>query len=657
MCGICGVLEFSPGRLPEEALHQAIGSMNAAMVHRGPDDDGSFVDGHCGLGMRRLSIIGVQNGRQPIFNEDRSVVLVMNGEIYNYRQLRSDLEKRDHVFSTDSDAEVIVHLYEEDEGKFVDPLRGMFAIALWDRARQRLVLVRDRPGKKPLYWAESQGRLIFGSEIKAIHASGLVKKEFDPSGLESYLCFGYVVGEGTLFREVKKIPAAHMQIWEAGRHELCRYWNLPRPDEAQLFGREALKTASDHVRELLEESVRKRLMSEVPLGAFLSGGVDSSAIVALARKLSVEPIHTFSVGVSEASIDESEKARTVAEHLGTVHHALRIETCTLDLLREINLQYDEPAADPAAVPTYCLSRFARRHITVALTGEGGDEVFAGYRHHAYSRKLDQWDQRLLGLGLVARGAQILARGVNSRLSKALWLAGLPAGKRVRGWTSAFTDKELSVLVRSGVTDESRAACFDSSIEEWETRNGPVDAVTRLLYFDAVSGLADQLLMKVDKMTMAASLEARCPLLDQELVEYAATLPTPYKLGPEGGKLVFRKAIRGLIPEEILNLPKQGFDMPLNDWYRGHLEPAVDSFILSDSSPLTEWLDRPAVDSLWRGNQKERSDRSQLQVWRLLNLAVWLELHWPRGLLEETGSSSELTRSLDQAISGDQFSAS
>ncbi len=633
MCGICGVIN-----LHGAPAAQVLGAMNDQMVHRGPDDGDAIYHGSVGIGMRRLSIIGVDNGHQPIYNESGDIALVMNGEIYNYLELKAGLEERGHRFATASDAEVAVHLYEEEGPEFIAQLQGMFALALHDRRRQRVYIYRDRPGKKPLYFAEADDHLIFASEIKALHASGLLPKELEPRGLRSYLAYGFVVGDGTLFRGVRKLPAAHrLEIDLKGKPTIGvqRFWDqstiAPGCDDS-------FETAAERLRHLLEEAVRKRLMSEVPLGAFLSGGVDSSAIVAVMRRHFDQPLQTFSVGFADRRLNELPHARQVAELFDCRHHELLLRGVNLPLLRDINHYYDEPVGDPAAVPTYCLATFARRHITVTLTGEGGDEIFAGYPHHRHSRRLAALHRRLPGLRLVARLAGVgegALRGLTpARLWKALWLVGLPLGEEARGWSAAFTDHELGRLLTPEASRKSPLGAVAQPLLELRQRVAHLDPLSQLLYVDARSGLADQLLMKVDKMGMAASLEARCPLLDQDLVEYAAGLPSDMKLNADGGKRVLRRALEGLIPDSILERPKQGFDVPLDGWLQDDLRPAVERLLLAQDSPVGRWVEVATVRALWRAYQARPSSRTGFQLWRLLNLALWLDMHWPGGPLQE-----------------------
>ena len=632
MCGISGMFSLGSGTLPD-----TLEAMNDSLKHRGPDEAGYFRRQGIGLAMRRLSIIGVDDGHQPIFNENRDVTLVFNGEIYNYRSLKESLKEAGHRFSTHSDVEVVVHLYEDCGDAFIDRIQGMFSLALYDRRRDRLLLARDRSGQKPLYYALAQGCLIFGSEIKAIHASGMLPKDLDQGALKSFLAYGFVVGENTLFRGVRKLPAGHSLAAADGETTLRQYWDLPLTEGPPT----SPEDAATRVRELLEAAVHKRLMSEVPLGAFLSGGIDSSAVVALMAP-HLDSVQTFCVGFEDSRFDELPHARAVANHFGTRHHELILRGCNLGLLRDLNWHYDEPAGDPAAVPTYCLARFARQHITVALTGEGGDETFAGYPHHRNALRVGRLEARLPVIGTLARCISRLEGRLGglgkARFWKAAWIAGLPTAERHRGWVAATTDSELERLLhpdlRAGAHNGSLTAPFLAASAKVSDRH----LLDQLLYVDSKLSLADQLLMKVDKTTMAASLEARCPLLDQDLLEYAMALPTNLKLATSGGgKVVLRQALRGLVPDDVLDRPKQGFDVPLETWLLRDLEDAVTNGLLAGNAPVSKFLDLGSVRRTWHRFKIRRDMRSSKQIWRLLNLAVWHDIHWPSGWLEELPS--------------------
>ncbi|MFI5365822.1 MAG: asparagine synthase (glutamine-hydrolyzing) [Candidatus Binatia bacterium] len=639
MCGIAGIFALDARPIPEGAL----APMNAAMIHRGPDEEGFFSDGVAGLAMRRLSIIGLGNGRQPIFNEDGSIAIVMNGEIYNYRDLKAQLERQGHTFKTGSDVEVAVHLYEERGPDFVNELRGMFAYALYDSRRRSLFLGRDRAGKKPLYYAVHNGRLVFASEIKALHASGLLAKELDPHALESYLAQGFVVGERTLFAHVRKLAAGCMLKATRAGIEVERYWDLPMPQATVV----RFEDAAVRVRELLEEAVRIRLMSEVPLGAFLSGGVDSSAVVSIMSRQLGTPVETFAVGFDHPEFDELVYARTAAALYGTHHHELVIRGCSPELLREINWYHDEPAADPATVPTFCLARFSRQHVTVALTGEGGDELFAGYRHYRLHRRLAQLERRVPGVPAFASLLAQLephAAGLGPRrLWKGVWIANLPPAERPRGLVSVFTDAEIERLVAREFRHRNGNGYHAAEFRRLQERARDVDCVAQSMYVDAKSQLADQLLMKVDKATMAASLEARCPFLDQRLIEYVAALPTEMKISGAGAKLLLRQALRGLVPDALLDRPKHGFEVPIRRWLLADLAPLVTQLLVTPGAPVHRYLDPQFVQTCWKRLQERDDHQLARQLWTLLNFAVWHDQHWP----ETTGTTTHVGASPDR----------
>ena len=600
--------------------------MVETMVHRGPDDRGVALDDRIGMAMQRLSIIGVANGHQPIQSETGLETVVVNGEIYNYPRLKKDLIARGHEFRTDSDAEVTVHLYQEVGEDFVRSLRGMFALALWDRARQELLLARDRTGQKPLYYSWQNQQLVFASEIKAIHASGLVAKELNEEAILSYWTFGFVPGEDTLFRSIKRVPPGHLLRVHRGEISLQRFWDFPESKGADI----SFDVAAEEVRNLVEEAIDVRLVSEVPIGAFLSGGMDSSVVVGRMAEKVASPVQTFAVGFADSQ-DELPHARAVARHFGTLHHEILVENCPGDLLTEINWYADEPASDPAAVPTFLLSRYASSHITVALTGEGGDEVFAGYSHYWNYLRLSRLEKQMPGFPLIASLLGTLEPLVQRvgprRIQKALWLASLPGQDRVRGLITPFTDRDLSRLTIEGVDGSRLGGIVEQTLG---TRRDSTDPLSQLLYFDAKTTLADQLLMKVDKMSMAASLEARSPLLDHELLEYVAGLPAEFKLSHHGSKLVLRRAFQGQLPREILARKKQGFDVPLQRWLVGDLRERVETLLLAKSTPLDSVARTDRIRELWRDFEATRDGRLARQIWRILNLAIWLDLHWGNG---------------------------
>jgi asparagine synthase (glutamine-hydrolysing) len=512
----------------------------------------------------------------------------------------------------------------------------MFAYALYDRVRRQLILSRDRAGKKPLYYAVHDGFLVFASEIKAVHASGLVPKTIDPQALESYLAHGFVVGERTLFAGVCKLPAGCMLVANSSGITVERYWDLPLPavDAAPVQGSTArFEAAATRVRELLEDAVRIRLMSEVPLGAFLSGGVDSSAVVGIMSRHLDTPVETFAVGFDDVEFDELAHARAAAQLYGTKHHEVIIRDCSADLLREINWHHDEPAADPANVPTFCLAKFSRQYVTVALTGEGGDELFAGYRHYRLYRQLAAVQQRVAGVGAVAgllsRLEPLAGAWGPRRFWKGIWIADLSQQDRPRGLLSVFTDADIRRLVNR---DYRFANGNDYRTNEFRVLQGRArnaDCVAQSMYVDAKSQLADQLLMKVDKMTMAASLEARCPFLDQRMIDYVAALPTDMKISAAGAKLLLRHALRGLVPDALLDRPKHGFEVPIRRWLLHDLKPLATDLLVAPGAAVHGYLDAGALRQLWARLHERDDNQLARQTWILLNFAIWHEQHWPQ----------------------------
>ena len=624
MCGICGILTLGNVQIPREALIR----MNATMVHRGPDDEGYYHQGSSvGLAMRRLSIIDCHAGHQPIHNEDCTIWLIFNGEIYNYQELKNNLHSSGHKFYTSSDTEVLVHLYEEYGYRFVDYLRGMFAFALYDHKKNLLLLGRDRLGKKPLYYAADQNYLIFASEIKTIHASLLVSKKLNHYALDSYLSHGFVAGPYTMFKGVQKLPAGCLLVVQDNKMELKRYWDLPRYTVPLVPTPEIVP----RLWNLLEEAVRIRLMSEVPLGAFLSGGIDSSAVVGIMSRQLTAPVKTFSVSFGDSKIDELCYAREISRYFGTDHHEFIITGCPPELLHEINWYYDEPAADPAIVPTFLLSQFTKRAVTVALTGEGGDELFGGYHHYRTYHKLLAVERRLCMLRNLARGLEPLSwlsgRLGNRRFWKGIWIAGLSPEERPRGWLSIFTDSEKKRLCHREFRDVLSNEFTEAVFSMYQERVRDLDYLTQSMYIDSKLQLADQFLMKVDKMSMASSLEARCPLLDHKLVEFVATLPIEEKISGLGSKLILRKALSDFLPKNILTRPKQGFEVPLRKWLKQDLTDCIHDLLLQSNSTLFDFIDQSFVRSLWVDFSNHQDQQVARQLWLLLNLAVWWKMHW------------------------------
>jgi asparagine synthase (glutamine-hydrolysing) len=620
MCGIAGF--FQSAGLPGDAWHDVIERMTATLIHRGPDDCGRHVDAYAALGHRRLSIIDLQAGRQPMANEDGSVHVVFNGEIYNHRDLRQLLESKGHTFRTRSDTEAIMHAYEEWGESCVERLRGMFAFAIWDAKRRRLVLARDRLGKKPLYYAvRDDGTVIFGSELKALAAFPGLRLNIDLEALSDYLSLLYVPRDKSIFREARKLLPGHHLVADAAGVRVQRYWDL---SFAQHHGAEG---AAERVAELLRDAVAVRLQSDVPLGAFLSGGVDSSAVVGLMAQLSDEPVSTASIGFPAEGFDELAYAREVAALFGTDHREYVVSPRALEILERLVWHYDEPFADSSAVPTYYVSQLARQSVTVALSGDGGDESFAGYRRYWFDVRENKVRAlipaavrqplfRLLGtvypkadyLPQIFRGKAFL-----SNVARAPWEAYLHS---VSGISEDDKERVLQADVRRALAGYRTADVF---ADLYAAADGP-DALTKIQYIDFKTYLPDDILTKVDRASMAHGLEVRCPFLDHALVEYVAGLPSQLKLRGARSKIVLKEAMRGLLPSRILDRPKMGFAMPVGEWLRRPLRDQVAEEVVA--AVRTHALFEPAtVASWWRQHCSGLRDRST-ELWALLVFNRW-----------------------------------
>jgi asparagine synthase (glutamine-hydrolysing) len=620
MCGICGIVERG-GPVDTEALAR----MTAAIRHRGPDDDGFHVTSDdagpgVGLGFRRLSIIDVEGGHQPLSNEDRTVWIVFNGEIYNFRALRADLERRGHRFATNTDTEVIVHLYEELGPRCVEQLNGMFALAIWDDRNRRLVLARDRFGKKPLYYAETPGGgLLFGSELKALREHPQCPRELDDESLSQYLALEYVPSPRSILRGVRKVPAAHVLTWQEGAIATERYWDLPFGDPHDESDEELV----EEFRRLFRGAVERRLMSDVPLGAFLSGGIDSSAVVAMmAELLPRGNVKTFSIGFTERSFDESSHARLVADRFGTDHHEhLFTPEAMANLLPEVAAFVDEPFADASILPTYLLSRFTREQVTVALGGDGGDELLAGYptfpadvaaRLYYVPRVVHERLVLPLGDRLPVSTANF---SLDFKVKRFLRGARLPEELRHTAWLGAFTADEQARLLVGGSRDpyaSVRAVTADSTGR---------DAVQRLVYLYARTYLEDDILVKVDRASMATSLEVRAPFLDVELVEFLGRVPSNLKLRRFQTKRLLKRAMRGVLPDEIIDRPKKGFGIPVAAWLKGEFREALQDELSPERIRRQGLFDAVEVTRLVTEHLDGRRDHRKA-LWALFMFQLW-----------------------------------
>jgi asparagine synthase (glutamine-hydrolysing) len=609
-----------------------------AIVHRGPDDEGYYINDRpdastsrseglvsIGLGMRRLAIIDLKTGRQPIHNEDETVWVVLNGEIYNYPQLRAELESKGHRFYTQSDTEAIVHAYEQYGDDVPKHLRGMFAFAIWDTKRQRLVLARDRVGKKPLLYAIVGSKLIFASEFQAILRHPDVSREVNLEAISHYLSFMCVPAPLTAFKGVRKVEPGHVLVWQNGEVEVKRYWSLNFKNKLDIDEQEA----GERVVELLREAVRIRLMSDVPLGAFLSGGIDSSAVVALMSELSTERVKTFSIGFEEQEFNEIGHARRVSERFGTDHNEFIVRPNAVDVLPTLVRHYGEPYADSSAIPTYYLSKMTRQHVTVALNGDGGDECFAGYERYAAMRIAERYHRlpRLFREQIVepAIAAIPQAGSMRSRrLGKArrfLGVVGRPVGERYLRWTSAISEELKAELCTAHFLARTSAAKTLGYLQPWFEGNGEIDIVDRALMADTSNYLPNDLLVKVDIASMAVSLEARSPFLDHHLMEFAASLPARYKLRGLTTKYLLKHALKGLLPAENLTRSKMGFGVPIRRWFRNELKSFLEDNILSGKALGRGYFKAEVVRHLVDEHTDGRRDYSH-QLWTLLMLELW-----------------------------------
>ncbi|HUN62530.1 MAG TPA: asparagine synthase (glutamine-hydrolyzing) [Candidatus Sulfotelmatobacter sp.] len=618
MCGIAGIV----GKSKEYPVSRsAVSLMCDKIVHRGPDDEGLYVQGHVGLGMRRLSIIDLSTGHQPIHNEDKNIWIVFNGEIYNFPELRPELESRGHKFYTNTDTEVIVHLYEEFGSDCVQKLRGMFAFAIWDARQQRLLLARDRFGKKPLHYAISDGRLYYGSEIKSLLAVAPELSDVDSQGLLSYFSFGYVADPLTAFTKIKKLPPGHLLEFSGDEIKVRKYWDLPR------FGTNEKISEEECLEELerrLGEAVRIRLISDVPLGALLSGGVDSSTVVALMAKYSDAPVKTFTIKFGSEDFDESVHARMVAEQFKTDHHEFEVKPNFMEMLDELTQVLEEPFADSSIVPTYYVSQLARQHVTVALAGDGGDELFAGYDRYQINLQRRKMDF------IPGWAGQIYRKHIFHRLPEStygrrlLYTMSLPAEQRYLDEISTFS---LNGQAESIFSDDFRsyAKKYRSPIavfREYLDSAPADDALSQLQYLDVKTYLPADILTKVDRMSMANSLEVRAPILDHVFAEWVTQLPTNFKMRAGNKKYILKKLAERLgVPRNVIYRPKQGFAVPLVHWFRRELKQELLSILLEPRTLQRGYFDAAAVRRLVDEHLRGRRDRSG-ELWILLIFELW-----------------------------------
>jgi asparagine synthase (glutamine-hydrolysing) len=612
VCGICGIAAR------DGVDRAALEAMSAALVHRGPDSAGEMVDGAIALAARRLAIIDIPGGDQPITGADGRVTVVQNGEIYNHELLRRELERRGHRFRTRSDTEVLLHLYEEHGLGFLELLRGMFALALWDRGEERLVLARDAFGIKPLYYWKHGDELSFASELRALACQPGFPREIDPRSVEAYLAFNSIPGPLTVFRAARKLTAGHWLMWQDGRVRSGR-WARPAPAPAGAVRREPARELAAELRDRLRDSVRAHLVSDVPVGVLLSGGIDSSALTALAAQESSTPVQTFSIGFPERSFDELSRARLVARRYGTRHHELVVRPNAAELLPQIATAFDEPLGDSSALPTYLVSRLAAEHVKVVLSGEGGDELFGGYETYVA-------DLLAARIGRTARLLAPLARALPSsdrrvsidyRLKRFVRGAHLAPLERHHAWKEIFDRNARGALLGAEPADP-----LTRYRGRWaETRDA--EPLARLQDVDLGIYLVDDLLVKTDRMSMRYSLEARVPFLDREVAELALALPTSLKISGARKKRLLRQAVAPLLPPSIVRGRKRGFSIPAAAWLRGPLVPFARDVLAPERTRAQGIFDPREVTATLDAHIARREDLSR-QLWGLISFSLWLD---------------------------------
>jgi asparagine synthase (glutamine-hydrolysing) len=619
MCGIAGFVE-SPNTASPFGLDEGrtlVHRMCDVIRHRGPDDEGIWVDEGVALGMRRLSIIDLSTGHQPIHNEDRSVWIVFNGEIYNFRELRRELEGEGHRFYTSTDTEVIVHAYEQWGTDAITRLRGMFGLAIWDTRSRTLLVARDRIGIKPMHYATANGRFYFGSELKSLLEAPGLPRDLDPGALDHYLSFLYTPRDGSIFKSVRKLPPGHLLTWKGGRIAIEQYWKMPA---TETFGGSEAE-AVQQLRAVLGDAVRSHMISDVPLGAFLSGGVDSSLVVGLMSEVSSSRVKTFSIGFDEPAFDELEHARRVADHFGTEHHEFVVKPDGVGILDQIVSHFDEPFADSSAIPTWYVSEMARRHVTVVLSGDGGDELFGGYQRylpHPRVVAFDRYSPRALRRVAAIAAAQ-LPHGVRGK--NFLRHVGRDDQGRYLDAIRFFGADEKPALLTADVQRAIDGPDPETRLARHFERYARLPWPSQMMRFDAETYLPEDVLTKVDRMSMAHSIESRVPLLDNEVIAFASALPASLKIKNGRRKHVLKEVAATLVPRDILDRKKQGFGVPLGTWFRGNLRELFADTLLSPASLQRGYFQPAFVRRLVDEHLAGRRDHT-LRLWQLVVFEKW-----------------------------------
>ncbi len=614
MCGIAGIFD-----LDRQFSKSDLQAMCEVIRHRGPDGDGYYIDGAVGLGHRRLRIIDLEGGKQPMSNEDGTIWITFNGEIYNFKQLQKDLEGRGHYFHSHSDTEAIIHAYEEYGGNCVEHINGMFSFCIWDAKRERLFLARDRVGKKPLYYYFDGKKFIFASEIKSIIQNRNIPREMDLTALRDYLVYQYIPPPKTIFKGIKKLPPGHYMVIDNKLNlTVKRYWDLNFIPDHSIEEGEWI----EGLREKLLVAVKRRLISDVPLGAFLSGGVDSSAVVSMMSQLMDQPVKTFSIGFEEEKFSEINYARIVANRFNTDHHEMIVKPDAIELLPKLAWEFDEPFADSSAIPTYYVSKMAREHVTVILSGDGGDEPFAGYRRYTfachYQNRIDfipGFLRRLVFGGLsslVPHGMR--GKGTLRHLSETLF-------ERYRGFVTQDEPGYIDGILSGDVLREIGRENDNDYFLQYYNKFPKADYLTKIQYLDIMTYLPEDILVKVDRASMLNSLETRAPLLDHELLEYLAKIPSHLKVKNGETKYLLKKALEGILPEEILYRKKMGFGVPLVHWFKKDILEYTREILLSKQSIERGFFNRRYIETILQAHQHRGRDLSA-KIWSLLFFENW-----------------------------------
>jgi len=623
MCGIVGIANTNSRQINREVLQQ----MNKAITHRGPDEDGFFVDGNIGLAMRRLSIIDLSGGQQPIYNHDKTIAIVFNGEIYNFQELRDDLIEDGDKFYTNSDTEVIVHLYEKYGVDCVQHLRGMFAFAIWDEKEKSLFIARDRVGKKPVLYAhQSNGDLIFGSEFQAVLKHPDISREVDYEAIDSYLTYLCVPAPQTAFKNIRKLEPGHWMRWKNGEIETKRYW-LPDFNKKIKITQEE---AEEETLRVLREATKLRLISEVPLGAFLSGGVDSSAIVALMAQESEKPVKIFSIGFEEQDFSELKYAKQVAKHVGAEYNEFIVKPNALEVLPKLVQHYGEPYADSSAIPTYYVSKETRKYVTVALNGDGGDESFAGYERHAAMRIAETYHKvpKLARKLFIETPINLLPTSEIKKsrvrdVQRFLTAASLPKNERYFRWMSTFYRDAKETLYTKDFIETVSDNDSIKFLDQWFRKANGSGIVDTTLLTDQMTYLPNDLLVKVDIASMANSLEARSPFLDHKVIEFAASLPEDIKMKRIETKSLLKRVAAKLVPKEVIYRRKMGFGVPIGNWFRNDMKDFVKEILLSEKS-LRRGITKPEVVEKYVLEHINSERDHTFQIWTLLMLELWFQ---------------------------------